>query len=59
MNTCAQMGGWWGEKKNNEKKKKEKSHSIFLFCSFSVFKEQMCRGLQSEKDTPLLLANLG
>lgn len=38
---------------------KETQHPIFLFCSFSVFKEQMCRGLQTEKDTPSLSANLG
>lgn len=41
------------------KKKKSTNNHPTLFCSFSFFKEQMCCGLQTEKDTPLLLANLG
>jgi len=46
-----------------KKKKKENtnpttSHSA-PFPSFSFFKEQMCCGLQTEKDTPLLVANFG
>lgn len=48
---AGERGGWRG--------RKETQHPIFLFCSFSAFKEQMCRGLQTEKDTPSPSANLG
>lgn len=47
------------EAEGRQKKKTHTNNHPTLFCSFSFFKEQMCCGLQTEKDTPLLLANLG
>lgn len=52
------MHKWEAEGRQKKNKKHTNNHPT-LFCSVSFFKEQMCCGLQTEKDTPLLLANLG